>query len=190
MMRIIRHYPAAHVDALLIGPFDSKTAAKAVVKRFSAITPNEGAQLSENGDGDWQIGCFAIIGMQTSTKIVENKTAADNSNGSSQTIVTSTETWDSFWTRFKAAIKAKNHPVIKAMSLQEGFEGNTETVGDWLRNVDNNNWWHLVQASVETGSRAYQDPETGRAAQATRDGRLHFIYTKNGWRFAGPTPPE
>lgn len=108
----------------------------------------------------------------------------------SQKTAIAEKSWNAFWMKFRTAVKTKNRAAIKAMALQKDFEDGTETVDDWLRNVDTNNWWYLVRNSVDKGTGHYRENGSGRPARQTRDHHLHFVYTKNGWRFKGPTPPE
>ena len=65
LIRVVRRYSTAQVDALVLGPFESKQAASAAVARIPILLPEEGQPLIEEHSGMWGMGCFNIMGTRT-----------------------------------------------------------------------------------------------------------------------------
>jgi hypothetical protein len=109
-----------------------------------------------------------------------------------QTIESANKTWNTFWTKFSKAVKNKNRVAIKTMA-SKNFEGGTEDVATWLKRLDKEKLWYLVQNSVNKGVTSFISIENKRPARYTLDSQgyeLYFEYEKNGWRFTGPAQPE
>lgn len=97
--------------------------------------------------------------------------------------------WDAFLAKFRAAVKSRNKVAIKAMASKT-FEGYTETVSEWLRRLDEEDHWYMLENALEKGTIAYREIGTGRPARATQDHQFFFVYENHRWRFDGPSPPE
>lgn len=65
LVKIKRRLKGAAVDALLVGPFDSKTAARAAVEKFPALFSDEGSPFTENYDHEWSMGFYLMLGVRT-----------------------------------------------------------------------------------------------------------------------------
>lgn len=65
LTRITKRYGSAQIDALVLGPFESKRAASAAVNKLPSLLPGEEESLSGNYLGEWSMGCFIILGTRT-----------------------------------------------------------------------------------------------------------------------------
>ena len=65
LVKIKRRLKGASADALLLGPFDSKTAARAAAEKFPALFSDEGSPLREDYDHEWSMGFYIILGVRT-----------------------------------------------------------------------------------------------------------------------------
>lgn len=65
LIRVVRRYSTAQVDALVLGPFEFKQAANAAVARIPILLPEERQPLIEEHSGMWGMGCFIIMGTRT-----------------------------------------------------------------------------------------------------------------------------
>src|SRR5215217_6879577 len=64
------------------------------------------------------------------------------------------KSWRPFWFQFSAAVRAKNKAAVKRlMSSERDFfsGGGGETRDQWLKMLDDNKLWGLVQKSVAKG---------------------------------------
>lgn len=65
LVRKIRRLSSPMVDALALGPFNSKEAARAAVNKLPNLLSDEGRPLSEDYDGSWIMGYFLLLGVRT-----------------------------------------------------------------------------------------------------------------------------
>lgn len=107
------------------------------------------------------------------------------SGGVKQAASNPSRSWDAFWSRFSAAIRNKNRAAIKSMASSRFDLPNIDnTVSGWIRNLDRNNLWSLVQNSVNKGTTSC-DSVDGRPCRCTRDNHLYFVFENGRWRFSG-----
>ena len=98
----------------------------------------------------------------------------------------SEKSWKQFWTQFSAAVKNKNKAAVKRLMVSENnFSdgGGGSTRDEWLKMLDDNKLWGLVQRSVYKGVIPYK--ETNFNGKITKDRHLLFQYTGGKWRFFG-----
>lgn len=65
LVRIVKRLSNPAADALFLGPFDSETAARKAVNKFSKLFSDEGNPLNENYAGEWSMGNYLIMGVHT-----------------------------------------------------------------------------------------------------------------------------
>lgn len=93
--------------------------------------------------------------------------------------------WDTFWNAFSAAVRNKNRAAIRSMASSRFDLPNIDnTVSGWIRNLDRNNLWYLVQNSVNKGTTSC-DPIEGKPCRCTRDLHLYFVFENGRWHFSG-----
>lgn len=126
----------------------------------------------------------------TATRIVELK---QRSTASIPSTVASTagvgskgnSDWDAFWSRFSAAVRNKNRAAIKSMASNDfDWIAADNSIGAWIRNLDRNNLWYLVQNSVSKGTMSC-DSVDKKPSRCTRDGHLIFVFKNSTWHFSG-----
>lgn len=163
---------------LMLGPFDSESTAIAVLYRLPKLLPNHMVGEDERSKGvepdpfgyqqNWRIGMYQITGCKTQTRLTSIS-----------------QDWDAFWSRFSAAVRNKNRMAIKSMaSSRFDWQAIDNSIGAWIRNLDRNNLWYLVQNSVNKGTMSC-DPIDGRPCRRTRDSHLYFVFEHSRWHFSG-----
>lgn len=90
-------------------------------------------------------------------------------------------TWNAFWTKFSAAINAKNKAAVKSLMVAErDFDSaGGETRDQWLASVD----WAELKRSVRKGVKAQS--YDGKPGRISKDNFLLFAYVGGRWRFMG-----
>jgi hypothetical protein len=126
----------------------------------------------------------------TATRVVELKqspVASSTPSSLAPTRAPSKENrdWDKFWNRFSAAVRNKNRAAIKSMASSHfDWIAIDNSIGAWIRNLDRNNLWYLVQNSLSKGTMSL-DSVDGKPSRCTRDGHLNFVFENGTWRFSG-----
>lgn len=93
------------------------------------------------------------------------------------------KSWDSFWTKFSAAVSLKNRAAVKSlMASEKDFfsGGGGETRDEWLKSV----YWPDLKGSVRSGIKKYN--YDGKPGRKTKDNYLIFAFIGGRWRFMGP----
>ncbi len=90
--------------------------------------------------------------------------------------------WNAFWTKFSAAVNAKNKAAVKSMMVAErDFDSaGGETRDQWLASVQ----WSDLKRSVRKGVKVQS--YDGKPGRVSKDNYLLFEYTGGRWRFIGP----
>ncbi len=89
--------------------------------------------------------------------------------------------WNAFWTKFSAAINAKNKSAVKSMMVAErDFDSaGGETRDQWLASVR----WAELKQSVRKGVKVRN--YDGKPGRISKDNYLLFAYVGGRWRFMG-----
>ncbi len=91
--------------------------------------------------------------------------------------------WNSFWTKFSAAVNSRNRAGVKnLMASERDFfsGGGGETRDQWLASVS----WRELQKSVRRGTKNYN--YDGKPGRVTKDNYFIFAFIGGKWRFIGP----
>lgn len=94
------------------------------------------------------------------------------------------KSWNTFWTKFKMAVKTKNRKSVIALTSKKFFSPSGETISQLL---NQRYMWNLLKDSVKTGTK----PHTCRKlpCRITRnqivESSLLFVFENNRWSFIG-----